>query len=41
VRAGEASGDLAGTLARLADHLDAALARRRRLVRGAHSIPPS
>src|SRR5262245_10576129 len=32
VRAGEASGDLAGTLARLADHLDAALARRRRLV---------
>jgi general secretion pathway protein F len=31
VRSGEATGDLAGTLARLADHLDAALARRRRL----------
>jgi general secretion pathway protein F len=31
VRSGEASGDLAGTLAQLADHLDAALARRRRL----------
>ena len=31
VRSGEASGDLAGTLTRLADHLDAALARRRRL----------
>jgi general secretion pathway protein F len=32
VRAGEASGDIAGTLAQLADHLDAALARRRRLI---------
>ena len=31
VRAGEAGGDLAATLGRLADHLDAALARRRRL----------
>jgi general secretion pathway protein F len=31
VRAGEARGDLAATLTRLADHLDASVARRRRL----------
>jgi general secretion pathway protein F len=31
VRAGEARGDLAGTLTRVADHLDATVARRRRL----------